>query len=67
MDVHHAIDAEEDANDTALPLLPTYIERDHDALLHRAASQAEGGRSALMTLIGGSSTGKTRACWETLQ
>ncbi|WNF01399.1 hypothetical protein PS467_41795 [Streptomyces luomodiensis] len=67
MDVHHAIDAGEDPNDTALPLLPTYIERDHDALLHRAARQAEEGRSALTTLIGGSSTGKTRACWETLQ
>ncbi|WP_421110318.1 tetratricopeptide repeat protein [Streptomyces sp. NEAU-S77] len=67
MDVHHAIDAEEDTSDTALPLLPTYIERDHDALLRQAAKQAKEGRSALMTLIGGSSTGKTRACWETLQ
>ena len=47
-----------------LPVLPPYIRRDHDADLAGVAAGAAGGRSAMAVLVGGSSTGKTRACWE---
>jgi hypothetical protein len=44
--------------------LPAYVDRVHDDRLRRLADRAMGGGSALVTLVGGSSTGKTRACWE---
>jgi hypothetical protein len=48
------------------PDLPRYVPRDHDARLRQVASQAAGGVSQLVVVVGGSSTGKTRACWEML-
>ncbi|MGA4979289.1 tetratricopeptide repeat protein [Streptomyces cinereoruber] len=65
LDLHRAIEGE--AADDTLPLLPVYIERSHDHALRRVVEEAEAGRSRLVTLIGGSSTGKTRACWEAVQ
>ena len=50
-----------------LPDLPAYVPRDHDRQLARAARAAADGRSAIAVLVGGSSTGKTRACWQALQ
>ena len=50
-----------------LPLLPPYVAREHDAALIRVAEEAAGGRSGIAVLVGGSSTGKTRACWEALR
>ena len=50
-----------------LPLLPPYVQRAHDEELARVTQAATEGRSGIAVLVGGSSTGKTRACWETLQ
>ena len=50
-----------------LPTLPTYIPRAHDAELKQVVTAAAEGTSAIAVLVGGSSTGKTRACWESLQ
>ena len=49
-----------------LPDLPPYLLREHDAALARMVTVAAQGRSQLAVLVGGSSTGKTRACWEAL-
>jgi hypothetical protein len=60
LEVHRAIDAPGRA--ASLPLLPKYIERDHDRQLRLLVKQVvEGGSTAAM-LVGESSTGKTRAC-----
>ncbi len=50
-----------------LPLLPLYVPRKHDQTLGQVVRTAAGGRSGIAVLVGGSSTGKTRACWEALQ
>lgn len=47
--------------------LPRYVWRDHDDVLEGTVSQAAEGRSGLLMLVGTSSTGKTRACWEAIQ
>ena len=49
-----------------LPVLPPYVPRDHDQVLDQVAHAAGDGRSGIAVLVGGSSTGKTRACWEAL-
>lgn len=48
-------------------LLPAYVLRDHDQVLSAAVTDALQGRSRLLVLVGSSSTGKTRACWEAVQ
>ena len=50
-----------------LPQLPPYVRRPHDEELARVTQAATESRSGIAVLVGGSSTGKTRACWETLQ
>ncbi|MEU1667160.1 hypothetical protein ABZ547_26905 [Streptomyces sparsogenes] len=62
LEVHHAIHvaAESDA-------LPAYVPREHDAHLQRIVDAARAGKSQLCMLVGESSTGKTRACWEAIQ
>jgi transcriptional regulator with XRE-family HTH domain len=67
LEVQRAIDVSGDDGSSPLPVLPVYVESEHDALLREAVLGALDGRSALVTLIGGSSTGKTRACWEAVQ
>ncbi len=48
--------------------LPSYVDRAHDEVLRARVRQVvDTGRSAVAVLVGGSSTGKTRACWEVLQ
>ena len=48
--------------------LPEYVPRDHDTQLREVQNQLlADGLSRLITLVGGSSTGKTRACWELVQ
>ncbi|MGW5721580.1 hypothetical protein ACWEVP_35775 [Amycolatopsis sp. NPDC003865] len=47
--------------------LPPYVRRAHDDRLSRVVEQAVAGSSAAVVLVGGSSAGKTRACWEALQ
>ncbi|MFD4130375.1 helix-turn-helix domain-containing protein [Streptomyces globisporus] len=48
-------------------VLPGYVHREHDRLLAWAVRQAGQGSSRMMVLVGESSTGKTRACWEAVQ
>jgi transcriptional regulator with XRE-family HTH domain len=49
-----------------LPMLPQYVAREHDAELGQVVAAAVQGASGIAVLVGGSSTGKTRACWEAL-
>ncbi|MGW4034559.1 tetratricopeptide repeat protein [Streptomyces sp. NPDC004838] len=67
LEVQRAIDVCGDDGSSALPVLPVYVEREHDELLRESVLGAAQGRSALVTLIGSSSTGKTRACWEAVR
>jgi hypothetical protein len=47
--------------------LPGYVPRPHDKALASHVDAAANGSSRMAVLIGGSSTGKTRACWEAIQ
>lgn len=48
--------------------LPAYVRRPHDTqLADLVAATAADGRSRMAVLVGSSSTGKTRACWEAVQ
>jgi tetratricopeptide (TPR) repeat protein len=67
LEVHRAIDLGPHPAGTAPPELPVYVERAHDAMLLTVVAQAAAGSSRLVTLVGESSTGKTRACWEALR
>ena len=49
-----------------LPELPVYVPREHDAALAEMVTAAAAGLSGIAVLVGGSSTGKTRACWQAL-
>ncbi|TLQ41955.1 helix-turn-helix domain-containing protein [Streptomyces marianii] len=48
-------------------VMPGYVRREHDRVLAGAVGDAAAGRSRAVVLVGGSSTGKTRACWEAVQ
>ncbi|MBK3583414.1 hypothetical protein JHN49_06645 [Streptomyces sp. MBT57] len=48
-------------------VLPGYVRREHDRLLAEAVREAAQGGSRMLVLVGESSTGKTRACWEAVQ
>ncbi|WP_329082442.1 SEL1-like repeat protein [Streptosporangium sp. NBC_01469] len=64
--VHPAIDA--GAAAAGLSALPTYLPRAHDAALAAVVDEVQVcGRSRMVVLVGGSSTGKTRACWEAIR
>ncbi|MEW1723902.1 helix-turn-helix domain-containing protein, partial [Streptomyces sp. NPDC093109] len=47
--------------------MPAYVRREHDRVLAGLVEDAAAGRSGAVVLVGGSSTGKTRACWEAVQ
>ncbi|MFJ3692125.1 helix-turn-helix domain-containing protein [[Kitasatospora] papulosa] len=47
--------------------LPGYVRREHDRVLAEAVRDVVAGRSRIVVLVGSSSTGKTRACWEVVQ
>lgn len=47
--------------------LPPYVSRVHDVRLAEVVCTVVAGASRLAVLVGGSSTGKTRACWEAVQ
>jgi uncharacterized protein YidB (DUF937 family) len=64
LEVHRPV--QPDDPPPGLPELPAYVPRDHDTALGSVVRAAEG-RSGIAVLVGGSSTGKTRACWEALQ
>lgn len=61
LEVHHAITL------NGATGLPAYVERGHDLELRRIAAEAAAGQSRLVMLVGTSSTGKTRACFEAVQ
>ncbi|WP_190012479.1 hypothetical protein, partial [Streptomyces griseomycini] len=62
LEVHRAIAS----TVTGLPALPAYVEREHDQKLAKVVAQAAAGKNRIAVLVGASSTGKTRACWEAL-
>lgn len=62
LEVHRAIDT----GDAGLPALPAYVPRAHDHVLAEVVAAATDGHSGIAVLVGGSSTGKTRACWQAL-
>ncbi|MFD7784122.1 hypothetical protein ACFV4Q_13645 [Streptomyces nojiriensis] len=60
--VHPALDT--DGARDVFGVLPAYVPRRHDARLKEVVDAAKAGRSGIAVLVGGSSTGKTRALWE---
>jgi hypothetical protein len=60
LEIHPAIGGARDE-------LPTYVAREHDRALAKLVVKAASGTSAMAVLVGGSSTGKTRACWEAVR
>ncbi|MEV7177812.1 tetratricopeptide repeat protein [Kitasatospora sp. NPDC093679] len=50
-----------------VPLLSGYVRRAHDRVLAEVVGAAAEGASGMVVLVGSSSTGKTRACWEAVQ
>ena len=65
LEVHRPVEPDEPVS--GLAVLPGYVERDHDRELAELARAAAGGTSGIGVLVGGSSTGKTRAGWEVLE
>ncbi|MGC5400702.1 hypothetical protein ACPXCP_33770 [Streptomyces sp. DT20] len=61
--IHPALDTD---GTHEFDVLPAYIRREHDARLGTVADAARGG-SRIAVLVGGSSTGKTRALWEAVR
>lgn len=56
-----------DSDASAARALPKYVPREHDRVLAAAVRDVTAGRSRIVVLVGDSSTGKTRACWEAVQ
>ncbi|MER5202274.1 hypothetical protein [Streptomyces sp. NPDC002825] len=69
LEVHPAGFRESSSNPNApaARVLPGYVRREHDRVLDEAVHDAMGGHSRMVVLVGTSSTGKTRACWEAVQ
>ncbi|MEU8134929.1 hypothetical protein [Streptodolium elevatio] len=63
--VHPAVETSDDPGPART--LPLYVPRAHDRWLREAVAAAAAGPGELITLVGESSTGKTRACWEALR
>ncbi|MEO3842774.1 hypothetical protein [Streptomyces sp. B22F1] len=64
LEVHEAISVDTEMCDS---LLPSYFRRPFDEELKAAVDEALSGKSVMKVLLGGSSTGKTRAAWESIQ
>ncbi|MFE9474239.1 hypothetical protein ACFYOR_24855 [Streptomyces griseofuscus] len=64
LEVHQSITVPSDKH---APLLPTYVIRDHDRHVQERVGCAASGQSVLITIVGESSTGKTRTFWEAIQ
>ena len=65
LEVHQPV--QPDDPQPGLSALPEYVPRDHDVELWQVVRAAAKGSSRIAALVGGSSTGKTRACWEAVQ
>lgn len=63
LEVHPSVQVESQD----LPVLPAYLPRAHDARLAEVVQAAKDGTSGIAAVVGDSSTGKTRACWEALR
>lgn len=63
--VHSALDA--GVAIAGIGELPAYVTREFDARLGSVVAAAMGGHSGIAVLVGGSSAGKTRACWEAVK
>ncbi|MFB7429056.1 helix-turn-helix domain-containing protein [Streptomyces hydrogenans] len=48
-------------------VLSGYVRREHDQVLAQAVAETVAGGSRMVVVVGSSSTGKTRACWEAVQ
>jgi hypothetical protein len=64
LEVHRPVQPEDAP--PGLPVLPPYAPREHDQVLGHVVRAAADGRSGIAVMVGGSSVGKTRACWEAL-
>ena len=65
LEVHRPVQS--DTAQPDLPVLPVYVPREHDTELEQVVMAAVQESSSIAVLVGGSSTGKTRACWEALR
>ncbi|MFD7656804.1 hypothetical protein ACFV4N_22775 [Actinosynnema sp. NPDC059797] len=63
LEVHRAITLDQSPQQDSLT---RYVRRAHDEQLARVVARAIEGDSSMAVLVAGSSTGKTRACWEAL-
>ncbi|MET9119139.1 hypothetical protein ABZX38_33805 [Streptomyces longwoodensis] len=63
--IHPALNTENARN--RFGILPAYVPRHHDARLKTVVDAAVAGHSGIAVLVGGSSTGKTRALWEAVR
>ncbi|WP_328484904.1 hypothetical protein [Streptomyces zaomyceticus] len=62
-----AVTVTQGAGGSGVRVLSRYVRREHDRVLAEAVREAGAGRSRIVVLVGSSSTGKTRACWEAVQ
>ncbi|MFI9630822.1 helix-turn-helix domain-containing protein [Streptomyces sp. NPDC052042] len=67
LEVHPAGSGKSPLSADGVRALPGYARREHDKVLANAVTAAAAGRSGIVVLVGTSSTGKTRACWEAVQ
>ncbi|MCD9879175.1 transcriptional regulator [Streptomyces guryensis] len=68
LEIHPAIDVPAAAGaGRGAARLPAYVRRAHDEDLAAVVERAVTGKSAMAVLVGSSSAGKTRACWEAIQ
>ncbi|MEV8038563.1 hypothetical protein, partial [Streptomyces sp. NPDC086182] len=67
LEVHPAGPAADGRARDTTAVLPGYVRRAHDEVLDEAVRAVGHGRSRMLVLVGTSSTGKTRACWEAIQ
>ncbi|MER8199224.1 hypothetical protein ABTY00_35475 [Streptomyces microflavus] len=67
LEVHPAGPAPGGSGSVEQRVLPGYVHREHDRVLAEAVREAGQGYSRMAVLVGESSTGKTRACWEAVQ
>ncbi|MGK5693449.1 hypothetical protein ACSNOJ_11215, partial [Streptomyces sp. URMC 128] len=67
LEVHPAGTAEAGFGLPQQRILPGYVPREHDRVLAEVVREAQQDHSRMLILVGESSTGKTRACWEAVQ
>ncbi|MCG7522985.1 sel1 repeat family protein [Streptomyces sp. OfavH-34-F] len=67
LEVHPAGPGKSPTGTDGARALPGYARREHDQVLANTVTAAAAGRSGIVVLVGTSSTGKTRACWEAVQ